>query len=179
MGNTKDSMAPKLGMLFVPTASLKETKKSELRGNFTYASVPDQTFKYPSIRFSVSNELPQAFELLCGIDPSLTGWSDRNWQSRIRHYVTIHPDYAMMAPWYGTETADIVYDDTEGAFTTFLIAHGYLEADEWEDRRPKYFIEIKTTTGPLCTPFYMSKRQFERVSKTMHKTNGVTKSNAA
>lgn len=70
-----------------------------------------------------------------------------------------------MVPWYGRETADIIYDDTEGAFTSLLIDHGYLEADEWEDRRPRYFIEIKTTTGPLCAPFYMSKRQFERVSK--------------
>lgn len=106
------------------------------------------------------------------MDPSLTDWSDRNWQSTIRHYVTIHPDYATMAPWYGRETADIVYDDTEGAFTSLLIDHGYLEADEWEDKRPKYFIEVKTTTGPLGTPFYMSKRQFERVSKLCTKERG-------
>ncbi|KAJ5189913.1 hypothetical protein N7472_008927 [Penicillium cf. griseofulvum] len=109
----------------------------------------------------------KAFELLGRIDPSLTDWSDRNWQSTIRHYVTIHPDYATMARWYGRETADIVYEDTEGAFTSLLINHGYLEADEWEDKRPKYFIEVKTTTGPLGTPFYMSKRQFERMG-AMH-----------
>ncbi|CAG8933967.1 unnamed protein product [Penicillium salamii] len=108
-----------------------------------------------------------AFELLCCMDPSLTNWSHRNWQSTIRHYVTIHPDYATMVPWYGRETADIVYDDTESAFTSLLIDHGYLQADEWEDKRPKYFIEVKTTTGPLGTPFYVSKRQFERMG-AMH-----------
>ena len=70
-----------------------------------------------------------------------------------------------MAPWYGRETADIVYDDTEGTCTSLLIDHGYLELDEWEGKRPEYFIKVKTTTEPLGTPFYMSKHQFERVSE--------------
>ncbi|KAJ5511786.1 hypothetical protein N7453_003889 [Penicillium expansum] len=39
-------------------------------------------FKYPSVRFSVSNGLSQAFELLCRMNPSLTDWSDRNWQAQ-------------------------------------------------------------------------------------------------
>lgn len=106
----------------------------------------------------------QVFELLRRLDPALTDWSDLNWQSRIRGYVTIHPDYANMEPWYGRETADITYDDNEGDFTTLLIDHGYLDAEEWRNTRPKYYIEVKTTTGPLRTPFYMSKHQYERVS---------------
>ncbi|KAF9887222.1 hypothetical protein FE257_010476 [Aspergillus nanangensis] len=103
------------------------------------------------------------FELLTRLDPALTDWSDLNWQSTIRKYVTIHPDYANMEPWYGRETADITYDDTEGDFTALLIDHGYLDAEEWRDKHPKYYIEVKTTTGPLKTPFYMSRRQYERM----------------
>ncbi|KAJ6063689.1 hypothetical protein N7499_012369 [Penicillium canescens] len=103
------------------------------------------------------------FELLTQLVPALTDWSYLNWQSTIRRYVTIHPDYANMEPWYGRETADITYDDTEGDFTALLIDNGYLDAEEWRDKRPKYYIEVKTTTGPLRTPFYMSKHQYERM----------------
>ncbi|KAH1752035.1 hypothetical protein LV164_008598 [Aspergillus fumigatus] len=103
------------------------------------------------------------FELLTRLDPALTDWSDVNWQSTIRRYVTIHPDYANMKPWYGGETADITYDDTEGIFTALLIDHGFFDAEEWRDKHPKYYIEVKTTTGHLRTPFYMSKYQYERM----------------
>ncbi|GAB1197743.1 hypothetical protein APSETT444_007046 [Aspergillus pseudonomiae] len=102
------------------------------------------------------------FELFTRLDPALTGWSEQNWQSKIRRYVTVHPDYSNMEPYYGRETADITYDDTEGGFTALLIDHGYLATEEWRDKRPKYYIEVKTTTGPLRTPFYMSKHQYER-----------------
>lgn len=83
----------------------------------------------------------KVLELLTRLNPALTGWSHRNWQSTIlRQYARIHPEYASMEPWYGRETADITYDDTEGDFTALLIDNGYLEADEWEDMRPKYYI---------------------------------------
>ncbi|KAJ5721350.1 uncharacterized protein N7483_009284 [Penicillium malachiteum] len=101
------------------------------------------------------------FELLKGL--SLPDWSDLNWRSIIRQYVTIHPDYARMALWHETETAEIVYNDTEGIFTALLIERGYMEAGEWKTMRPKYFMNIKTTTGPVGTPFYLSKNQFERM----------------
>ncbi|KAE8133581.1 hypothetical protein BDV38DRAFT_274159 [Aspergillus pseudotamarii] len=103
------------------------------------------------------------FELLTQLDPALRGWSALNWQSTIRRYVRIHPDYANMAPWYGRERADITYDDYEGDFTAMLINRGYLEAEEWRDKRPKYYLEVKTTTGPSKTPFYLSKHQYERI----------------
>ncbi|GFG16303.1 hypothetical protein IFM61392_09435 [Aspergillus lentulus] len=111
------------------------------------------------------------FELLKRLDPALTDWSYLNWQSTLRRYVTIHPDYSNMGPWYGRETADIIYDDTEGDFTALLIDHGYLDAEEWWDKRPKYYIEVKTTTGPLRTPFYMSKHQYERMQAVHNRSD--------
>ncbi|KAK4038181.1 hypothetical protein C8A01DRAFT_17707 [Parachaetomium inaequale] len=104
------------------------------------------------------------FEVLSGLDPPLPGWGRENWQSTMRRYVTIHPDYADMDAWSGRETADITYNDTESELTAMLINGGYLDADEWQDARPMYYIEVKSTTGPRETPFYMSKGQYKRVS---------------
>jgi hypothetical protein len=69
-----------------------------------------------------------------------------------------------MPAWSGRETADITYDDTAGSLTAMLIDRGYLEREEWQDARPRYFIEVKSTTGPCATPFFMSKHQYRRVS---------------
>lgn len=69
-----------------------------------------------------------------------------------------------MLPWNGRETADIVYSDTEGVLTQLLIDHGYLDDEIWINRRPSYLIEVKTTTGPCKTPFYMSESQFKKVN---------------
>lgn len=69
-----------------------------------------------------------------------------------------------MNPWNGRETADLVYNDTEGDLTALLVEHGYLDPNGWHNARPKFFIEVKTTTGPLETPFYLSKYQHRRVS---------------
>ncbi|KAJ5646964.1 hypothetical protein N7490_003336 [Penicillium lividum] len=110
------------------------------------------------------------FELLSRLSPSLTGWGEWNWQSSIRRYVTLHPDYADMAPWYGRETADMTYDDMAGEFTALLIDREYLGAEEWADERPKYFIEVKATTGPLDQPFFMSKHQYQRM-RAIHNRN--------
>ncbi|KAK7222154.1 hypothetical protein V2G26_010157 [Clonostachys chloroleuca] len=98
------------------------------------------------------------FELLSALQ--LPGWSRGNWQSTIRKYVTGHPDYHDMRPWSQRETADIVYPDVQGEFTTLLIDNGYL-GEEWRAARPKYLLEVKTSTGPLATPFYMSKNQYQ------------------
>ncbi|CAH0025380.1 unnamed protein product [Clonostachys rhizophaga] len=104
------------------------------------------------------------FELLSALQ--LPGWSRGNWQSTIRKYVTGHPDYHDMRPWYQRETADIVYPDVQGEFTTLLIDNGYL-GEEWRAARPKYLLEVKTSTGPLATPFYMSKNQYQ-LMKNIH-----------
>ncbi|CAG9997117.1 unnamed protein product [Clonostachys byssicola] len=104
------------------------------------------------------------FELLSTLQ--LPGWSRGNWQSTIRKYVTEHPDYHDMGPWYQRETADIVYQDVQGEFTALLIDNGYL-GEEWRAARPKYLLEVKTSTGPLAAPFYMSKNQY-RLMQNIH-----------
>ncbi|KAM5345808.1 hypothetical protein ACJ41O_011669 [Fusarium nematophilum] len=98
------------------------------------------------------------FELLSKLE--LPDWDRGNWQSTIRKYVTIHPDYRDMEPWNTRETADLVYVDTAGHFTDTLIGCGCLD-NEWHGARPKYYIEVKTTTGPCGTPFYMSGNQYQ------------------
>jgi len=91
----------------------------------------------------------------------------------MRKYVTVHPDYANMPAWSGRETADITYDDTAGGLTAMLIDRGYLEQEEWCDARPRYFIEVKSTTGPCATPFFMSKHQYHRVSVSPTRSHEV------
>lgn len=101
------------------------------------------------------------FELLSRLEPALSGWGRGNWQSRIRKYVAKHQDYADMEPWYGIETADITYADSEGDLTALLVDRGYLDGDLWRGARPSYLIEVKSTTGPCGVPFYMSKGQYQ------------------
>jgi hypothetical protein len=108
--------------------------------------------------------------LLSSLDPPLTGWSRGNWQSTIRSYVTVHPDYADMEAWARRETADIVYDDTEGDLTGWLIGCGYLGDRQWRHARPRYDIEVKTTNGPCSTAFYMSKGQYKLVRMSFDDT---------
>ncbi|KAL6898616.1 hypothetical protein GGI43DRAFT_408166 [Trichoderma evansii] len=104
------------------------------------------------------------FELLSTL--GMPHWSIENWQSTIRGYVKAHPNYRNIASWRGRETADLVYDDTEGDLTNILMDCGYLDSDEWRNARPKYYMEVKTTTGPRETPFYMSNSQYERMRRT-------------
>lgn len=82
----------------------------------------------------------------------------------MRKFITIHPDYSDMLPWTGQETADIVYYDRKQELTRQLVNKGYLLERAWQDKKPVYMIEVKSTTGHSRTPFYMSKRQYQRVS---------------
>ncbi|KAF7557162.1 hypothetical protein G7Z17_g877 [Cylindrodendrum hubeiense] len=90
------------------------------------------------------------FELLKKL--ALPGFSMANWQSTIRKYVVEHPEYA-----------DIVYDDANGAFTKLLVENGYLNREVWDHKKPHYLLEVKSTTGPCNTPFFMSKGQYRRM----------------
>lgn len=87
-----------------------------------------------------------------------------NWQSNLRGYVSLHPDYAALRPWGVQETSDIVYTDSQGALTQLLISKGYLEAAKWEKKHPKYYIEVKTTLSSCEASFSMTKDEFARVS---------------
>ncbi|KAK9413585.1 putative Protein NO VEIN C-terminal domain-containing protein [Seiridium unicorne] len=106
------------------------------------------------------------FELLSKMQSVLPGFGTTNWMSNIRNYVKQHPDYSNMITWKGRETADIVYWDVAGTLTKELIELAYLDKSLWADSRPTYYIEVKTTTGPRETPFYMSKGQFKRMQAT-------------
>ncbi|RSL98875.1 hypothetical protein CEP52_010095 [Fusarium oligoseptatum] len=103
------------------------------------------------------------FELLKNLGPELPGFSLENWRSTIRSYVSVHPDYTDIHPWNHRETSDLEYDDSEGALTELMIDNGYLERDVWENKKPKYYLEVKTTTGPCEAPFYMSKSQYRLI----------------
>ncbi|KAG5655328.1 hypothetical protein KAF25_010480 [Fusarium avenaceum] len=105
------------------------------------------------------------FELLSKLE--LPGWSRGNWQSTIRIYAAIHPEYSSITHWSRRETADLVYTDSEGQLTNILVEAGILTGDEWTDKRPKYYIEVKTTSGPCKTPFYMSGNQY-RLMERIH-----------
>ncbi|KAH7148325.1 hypothetical protein EDB81DRAFT_932665 [Dactylonectria macrodidyma] len=101
------------------------------------------------------------FELLTGL--SLPGFGRDNWQSTIRKFVTIHPKYSDMSAWKGGETADLVYHDKDRVLTELLIKQGYLEGPGWLKKVPRYFIEVKCTTGKASTLFYISKSQYKRM----------------
>lgn len=73
-----------------------------------------------------------------------------------------------MSAWNGRETADLVYTDNFGTLTSILVENGYLSGEAWARRRPTYLLEVKTTTGPCETPFFMSKHQYKRVCSQLY-----------
>ncbi|KAI8721773.1 hypothetical protein NCS52_00319800 [Fusarium sp. LHS14.1] len=113
------------------------------------------------------------FELLKNLSPRLPGFSLANWRSTIRSYVSVHPEYANIQPWNHKETSDIEYSDSEGILTELLIDNGYLERDVWEHKKPKYYLEVKTTTGACEAPFYMSKSQYRLIHECQDSTDKI------
>ncbi len=67
-----------------------------------------------------------------------------------------------MPSWVGTEGADLEYEDEEGILTDALVEKRYL-TDEYSGRRPRYYLEVKTTPGHLDSPFFMSGAQYQKV----------------
>ncbi|KAF7906551.1 hypothetical protein EAF00_000830 [Botryotinia globosa] len=80
-----------------------------------------------------------------------------NWRSTIRHRVIIHNEYKDMPRWSGSETSDIVYEDHDKMLTLLLITNNYFNIEELARlrfaRSPTYYIEVKTTPGPLDNAF--------------------------
>ncbi|KAI3587893.1 hypothetical protein IWW34DRAFT_876290 [Fusarium oxysporum f. sp. albedinis] len=108
------------------------------------------------------------FELLSKLE--LRGCGRGNWQSTIRTYANIHPEYADLSHWPNRETADLVYSDTQGDLTRILVDAEILSGD-WSARLPKYYIQVKTTTGPCGTPFYMSGNQYRLMERIHHSSD--------
>jgi hypothetical protein len=92
----------------------------------------------------------------------LPGFNQDNWRSTIKYFARAHPEYADMGSFSGRETSDIVYNDTSGMFTDFLINAGYL-AGSWQGKTPNYLIEAKSTMDECETPFFASDGQYNRV----------------
>ncbi|KAH8800361.1 hypothetical protein F5884DRAFT_891279 [Xylogone sp. PMI_703] len=103
------------------------------------------------------------FELLKGL--ALPGFTLANWQSTISYRVAVHERYHDLERWSGPETADIVYEDQNSFLTELLIERGYLENAIWGGHSPRYYIEVKTTTGSLETPFFCSQLQYEQMER--------------
>ncbi|EXF75687.1 hypothetical protein CFIO01_04620 [Colletotrichum fioriniae PJ7] len=108
--------------------------------------------------------------------PQLPGFSRSSWQSTIRKYVTVHPEYVGMSPWSGRETSDIVYQDTSNRLTALFIDKNYLREQPRGSTAGglKYFIEVKTSTAACETPFYMSKAQYQRMRDQVMTENSDT-----
>lgn len=115
-----------------------------------------------------------------------------DWQSTIRHFVRAHPSYAAIEAWRQKETADITYHDNstmmESTLTARVLGDSYTgwlptwlkgectcstgdspcpdrlcSARETEVEPLEWLFEVKTTTGPCETDFFMSPGQYERV----------------
>lgn len=93
----------------------------------------------------------------------------QNWRSSIRRYVQVLPEYQELSAWPERETSDLVYDDINGFFTRLMISLGYLNADHWAGKMPRYYIEVKCTTGVCETPCIVSQHQVDLMEST---TNG-------
>ncbi|CAG1990494.1 unnamed protein product [Fusarium graminearum] len=119
--------------------------------------------KERDIRIGALGEL-YVFELLLGISPALSQFGRDNWQSRMRKFINIHPNYSDMPVWTGQETADIIYFDRGRGLTKHLVGKGQL-GPSWLNKKPLYLIEVKSTTGDRRTPFYMSKRQYQKMGE--------------
>ncbi|KAL4881114.1 hypothetical protein BJY04DRAFT_218629 [Aspergillus karnatakaensis] len=113
------------------------------------------------IKIGAAGEL-FVFEIL--LRQELLNFDRTNWRSTIRKHVSSHPDYQDLTPWNGVETADIVYHDSTSSLTSTLINAGHLNG-RWAESTPKYFIEVKTTTGECDSAFFMSRAQYRRMER--------------
>ena len=99
----------------------------------------------------------------------LTHFDWNNWKSGLKGRVKIHAAYRDLTIDYdGAAIADIEYLDESRGLTRFLIKKGHLAQRLWDDERPLYHIEVKTTTSSNWQEtFYMSKHQEQHVRSSV------------
>lgn len=87
-----------------------------------------------------------------------------NWTSSLREYGEFSST--------GDDISDIFYDDFNGKFTLLLMQQYHQSSTQppkWLQTKanlgcgPKYFLEVKTTSDDLGTPFFISNAQFHNV----------------
>lgn len=78
-----------------------------------------------------------------------TPFTYENWTSSFR-------SLAGFPAFVGDEVADFTYHDTDGTLTRHLFPSDH----EYFSGSPRYFIEVKSTSGEQSNPFFMKKRQF-------------------
>ncbi|KAJ4530448.1 hypothetical protein HRR80_007443 [Exophiala dermatitidis] len=117
-------------------------------------------------RVGAAGEL-YVFELLKAW--GVTNFSIDQWQSSIRHYVNILPEYAAEPSWHGREISDIMYKGYCPRLMELVRENTSFPYPAWlrglasgSTRTPavNYYIEVKTTSGPCNTPFFMSSNQY-------------------
>jgi hypothetical protein len=94
----------------------------------------------------------------------LSNFNIGNWRSTIRNQVKVHEKYQSMAPWVGGETADIVYEDSNGEFRDFLMDHQHARFENRPSDSAKYYVEVKSTIKSCHDRFFVSDAQYKRVS---------------
>lgn len=114
------------------------------------------------IKLGAAGEL-YMFEYLKGL--ALPDFKLENWTSDIRDRTKTHADYCDLdKAGDRSAIADIEYNDTSGLLTRFLVQKGYLPRKLWENQKPFYHIEVKTTISPdWQEPFFMSNNQERHV----------------
>ena len=73
----------------------------------------------------------QVYERLRAV--GIPGFDLDNWQSRIRHFVKVLPQYQDLQPWSHAEIADIMYEDRTEDMELFLREHSFDEFPEWHE----------------------------------------------
>ena len=139
------------------------------------SALPQETFREafatrtPERDFKVgaAGEL-YMFEYLKGLD--LPRFGLENWKSGIRDRVKIHADYWDLEKDNDRSAiADIEYLDYSHRLTQFLIQKGHLAQGLWDNERPLYHIEVKTTTSSDWQEhFFMSKAQERHVRTSIY-----------
>ncbi|KAH7070360.1 hypothetical protein BKA63DRAFT_605622 [Paraphoma chrysanthemicola] len=120
------------------------------------------------------------FTLLSSIN--IPNFNESNWPSTIRSELIGHYGFQNLTAWHGRETSDLVYTDTDGAFTKFLRQNceggfppGIFQTRDLRTSPIEYYLEVKSTTGPCGTRFYMSGKQYDRMESMAVRVFGQNK----